>query len=72
MRSVDHISAGVRPSASAEQHSHSPNSRVKTSLMWVAVAAASLGVSVPAAIDPTPQGLAMSARRASRWIGIAL
>jgi len=42
--------------------------------------AESLGVSdergfaahVPLAIDPTPQGLAMSARRASRWIGIAL
>ena len=42
--------------------------------------AESLGVSdergfaahVPLAIDPTPQGLAMSARRASRWIGPAL
>ena len=49
MRSVHHISAGVRPSASAEQQSHSPNSRVKTSMMWVAVAAASLGLSIPAA-----------------------
>ena len=42
--------------------------------------AESLGVSdergfaahVPLAIEPTPQGLAMNARRASRWIGIAL
>ena len=49
MRSVDHISAGVGPDASAEQRIHSPNGRVKTSLLWVAVAAASLGVSVPSA-----------------------
>ena len=49
MRSVDHISAGVGFDASAEQRIHLPNSRVKTSLLWIAVAAASLGLSVPAA-----------------------
>jgi len=49
MSSVEHISAGVRLDVSAEQRIHSHNSRVKTSLSWVAVAAASLGVSVPAA-----------------------
>ena len=48
MRSVDHISAGARPDTSAEQRIHLSSSRVKTPLLWVAVAAASLGISVPA------------------------
>ena len=48
MRSVDHISAGARSDASAEQRIYLPSSRVKTPLLWVAVAAASLGISVPA------------------------
>jgi iron complex outermembrane receptor protein len=48
MRSVDHISAGACPDPSAEQRIHLSSSRVKTPLLWVAVAAASLGISVPA------------------------
>lgn len=48
MSSVDHISAGARPDASAEHRIHLSSSRVKTPLLWVAVAAASLGISVPA------------------------
>jgi iron complex outermembrane receptor protein len=48
MRSVDHISAGARPDTSAEQRIHLSSSQVKTPLLWVAVAAASLGISVPA------------------------
>ena len=48
MRSVDQISAGARPDPSAEQRIHLSSSRVKTPLLWVAVAAASLGISVPA------------------------
>jgi hypothetical protein len=49
MRSVDHISADARFDVSAEQRIHLPNGPVKTSLLWIAVAAASLGLSVPAA-----------------------
>ena len=49
MRSVDHISAGAHTHTSEDQRIHLSNSRVKTSLMWVAVAAASLGVSMPTA-----------------------
>ena len=49
MRSVDHISAGAHTYTSEDQRIHLPNSRVKTPLLWVAVAAASLGISVPAA-----------------------
>ena len=48
MRSVDQNSAGARPDPSAEQRIHLSRSRVKTPLLWVAVAAASLGISVPA------------------------
>ena len=48
MRSVDYISAGARSDVSAEQRIHLSSSRVKTPLLWVAVAAASLGISVPA------------------------
>jgi iron complex outermembrane receptor protein len=48
MRSVDHISAGACPDPSAEQRIHLSSSRVKKPLLWVAVAAASLGISVPA------------------------
>jgi iron complex outermembrane receptor protein len=48
MRSVDHISAGACPDPSAEQRIHLSSSQVKTPLLWVAVAAASLGISVPA------------------------
>ena len=48
MRSVDQISAGACPDPSAEQRIHLSSSRVKTPLLWVAVAAASLGISVPA------------------------
>jgi iron complex outermembrane receptor protein len=49
MKSANHSSAIARLDASAEQHIRSSNSPVKTSLLWGAVAAASLGVSVPAA-----------------------
>ena len=49
MRSVDHISAGARSDASAEQRIYLPSSRVKTPLLWVAVAAASFGVTLPTA-----------------------
>ena len=48
MRSVDYISAGARSDASAEQRIHLSSSLVKTPLLWAAVAAASLGISVPA------------------------
>ena len=48
MMSVDHISASACPDPSAEQRIHLSSSRVKTPLLWVAVAAASLGISVPA------------------------
>ena len=48
MRSVDYISAGARSDVSAEQRIHLSSSLVKTPLLWVAVAAASLGISVPA------------------------
>jgi iron complex outermembrane receptor protein len=49
MKSANHSSAIARLDASAEQHIRSSNSPVKTSLLWGAVAAASLGLSVPAA-----------------------
>ncbi len=49
MRSADHSFAAARLDASAEQRIQSPNGRVKTSFLWVAVAAASLGVSLPTA-----------------------
>ena len=49
MISVDRISAGPHTYTSGDQRIHLPNSRLKTCLLWGAVAAASLGISVPAA-----------------------